>query len=220
MDHSTKLLMILCLGLATVGCVAETDEPEPGSDRASFTRPADVDEDDDSLVSAEPEAQGHRVASEHVVDASCMTEVHLGEGSDWLMDMTVEELAAAPSGYLSVAPLRPSNDPSDCRAEGIVSVRVAQGIAEHVKVSSLCIDEHASADEIVLRACSDDEPSLAAWRMSSLTASPDPTEGACWFCHPDACWDGSTPQRKEGNTGPCIPNFWNTCCWATNAGCC
>jgi hypothetical protein len=222
MSHSTQIFVLLCLGLATVGCVAGADEPEFSNERELLAHDLDEDENDGSLAAAEPGVQEQRGPSEYAADASCGPEVHVDQGeSDWLMDMTAEELMAAPSGYLSVAPLRSmSDEQSDCHAEGVVTVRVADGIAPRTNISSLCIDEQAGVDEMVLRACANGEPSLGDWRMSSLTAASDPAAGACWFCHSDLCADDVHKQRKEGSTGPCIPNFWNTCCWAANAGCC
>jgi hypothetical protein len=222
MLRPTKILALLCSILAPVACVADVEDDTPGSDRAFQTELDREIEDLEVEGPSERDAQDHRAAAAYVADATCAPEVHVGEGTDWLMDMTVEELLTAPSGYLSVAPLRSSNDdPSDCHAEGIVTVRVAKGIAPHIKISSLCVGEQAGDDSIVLEACEDGEATLADWGMPSLTSQGDPTATECWFCTADSCFNnGAYDQKKKGNINPCPFNWGTNCCWATNNGCC
>lgn len=215
MLYSTKILAILCSILVPLGCVADT------GDSAESNRALQA-EFEDELEDDEPGVQDRQSPAAYVTGATCGPEVHIGEGADWLMDMTVEELVTASSGYLSVAPLRSSSDDaSECHAEVVVDVRVAEGVALHTNISSLCVDDRASNDEIVLRTCADGEVSLGSRSTSSLTDQADPVAAECWFCTADSCINnGWYDQKKKGNIYSCPFNWGTDCCWASNNGCC
>jgi hypothetical protein len=138
-----------------------------------------------------------------------------------IQSITADEVSSAPGGYLAMAHLKlNSSDPSACETSDVVALRVASGVAPDATVASLCADQLGS--DVELRACRSGERPIGDARFSSATGGTTRANGdGCFFCTSGACLNnGALTQRKEGTVHPCFPDFWNSCCYAINGGCC
>jgi hypothetical protein len=211
MTRKLPTTFALLLLLTSLGCTESDLGPDVESD-------VELAELETLELEAAAQPGGPAPASEATAKEPCAAELALDEGFDVFADMTAEELLEAPAGHLMMAPLQ-ATDEAGCNAESIVSVQVAPGVPPDASIASLCADE-LPGGEVMLRECAEHEAALADLGMTSVTIDQEPV-GGCYFCTGDTCLNnGSFKQRKEGSTGPCFPNFWDTCCWAFNGGCC